>query len=288
MADFENAYAKVNLFLEIVRKREDGYHDIGTLFQTIGLCDRLEGESREDGEIVFECDRPATERPEQDLVHKAAVALRERAGNRRLGATLRLEKRLPSGAGLGGGSADAAAALRLLNRVWNLGLPASELEKVGASLGADVPFLVRGGTALAEGIGDRLEAAPPPPECALLVVTPEASVPTAKAYAGVRPAGAQRWEDFKALWRKGNLSPRMVGHLLHNGFEPGVFGQWPEIAECAAELRETGALGVLLSGSGASVFALYPTEDEARKALSGLASPRRFEGVTRFVSARTL
>ena len=286
----EEAYAKVNLFLDVIRKREDGYHDIGTLFQTIDLHDTLEARIRRDGVLALECDRPATERPEQDLVYRAAAALRDRArsagaeGADALGADLRLTKRLPSGAGLGGGSADAAAALRLLNRAWGLGFGSAELEETGAALGADVPFLVRGGTALASGIGDRLErGVPAPADCAILVATPLASVPTAKAYAGVAPAGAGRWNDFSALWRKGGLSAAMTGHLLYNAFEKGVCAQYPEIAEMRAELAETGPLGTLLSGSGASLFALYPDEEAARRALEGLRCERRFGAVARFL-----
>ena len=151
----EYAPAKINLFLDVIRKREDGYHDLGTVFQTIDAGDTVEATLREDGDICLTYNEPQNYPLESDLVFKAAKALKEYA-NCSLGADIHLTKVMPLGAGLGGGSADAAATLRLLNRLWNLNFPFETLESIGARLGADVPFLVRGGTAFAEGIGERL------------------------------------------------------------------------------------------------------------------------------------
>ena len=134
----EFAPAKINLFLDVIRKREDGYHDLGTVFQTVDVGDTLEFSARDDGEIHLEYSNPQEYPVESDLVYKAAVALRSHVGNNDLGADIFLDKIMPLGAGLGGGSADAAAALRALNRLWELRLPPAELERIGAKLGADV------------------------------------------------------------------------------------------------------------------------------------------------------
>ena len=194
---------KINLGLRVIRKREDGYHDLGTLFQTVDVGDTLEFASRGDGKITLSYNKPQEYPVESDLVYKAALALRAHAGNVELGADIYLEKVMPLGAGLGGGSADAAAALRALNRLWNLRLPPAELERIGAKLGADVPFLVRGGSAFAEGIGERLTFIDPldlPAGETLLIATPHDAVPTKDAYAGVPKSGPDRWEAYKAAW----------------------------------------------------------------------------------------
>ncbi|MCQ2055233.1 MAG: 4-(cytidine 5'-diphospho)-2-C-methyl-D-erythritol kinase [Fibrobacter sp.] len=211
----EYAPSKINLFLDVIRKREDGYHDLGTIFQTIDAGDTVSAELRDDGVVTLEYNEPQNYPKESDLVYKAALALKayavdqvagsandpqERARRERLGADLFLEKVMPLGAGLGGGSADAAATLRLLSRLWNLNFEAPVLEEIGAKLGADVPFLVRGGTAFAEGIGERLTFMDPLELAAgevLLVATPLDAVPTKDAYAGVPKSGLDRWERYK-------------------------------------------------------------------------------------------
>lgn len=279
----EEAYCKTNLFLDVIRRRNDGYHDIGTLFQTLSFSDTLCGSLRNDGVIAFQCDHPATERPEQDLTWKAARAL-QLSSQTALGAELYLTKRLPSGAGLGGGSADAAAALRLLNRLWKLHLSTQELEKIGATLGADVPFLIHGGTAFAEGIGERLERTTPPPPATVLVVTPLASVSTAQAYRSLTPSGEERWKAFQERWRRGVGDLDELGELLFNKFEESVPHLHPSIAQLSHELKDTGACGVLLSGSGASIFALYNSKERAIQAKRELKSPVRYSEIGSFIN----
>ena len=151
----EYAPAKINLFLDVIRKRDDGYHDLGTLFQTIDAGDTVSAEIREDGRITLCYNEPQNYPLESDLVYKAAKLLQQESGTT-IGADIYLNKVMPLGAGLGGGSADAAATLRLLNQLWKLKFKFEKLEEIGARLGADVPFLVRGGTAFAEGIGEKL------------------------------------------------------------------------------------------------------------------------------------
>lgn len=278
----EYAPAKINLFLDVVRKREDGYHDLGTVFQTVDAGDTVEATLREDGEIHLTYNEPQNYPLESDLVFKAAKALKEFAKSA-LGADIHLTKVMPLGAGLGGGSADAAATLRLLNKLWNLNLPFETLESIGARLGADVPFLVRGGTAFAEGVGERLTFVDPlelPEGAALLIATPLDSVPTKDAYAGVPKSGPDRWEQFKTAW---NAAPLLLNpEAYFNAFEISVFPTHPLVAEMKQKFIELGAEVALMSGSGASVFGIFKSKDEAEKAALAMKPISRYQTVTKF------
>ena len=284
----EFAPAKINLFLDVIRKREDGYHDLGTVFQTVDVGDTLEFSSRDDGEIHLDYSNPQEYPVESDLVYKAAVALRSHVGKLDLGADIFLDKVMPLGAGLGGGSADAAAALRALNRLWELRLPPAELERVGAKLGADVPFLVRGGTAFAEGIGERLSFMEPldlPAGKVLVIATPHDAVPTKDAYAGVPKSGPDRWENYKAscLGGKGArdafiLEPKS----LFNAFEISVFPKHPLVAAMKEMFLNLGAEVALMSGSGASVFGIFADRTSAQSAAESLQPYSRYLAITKF------
>jgi len=287
----EFAPAKINLFLDVIRKREDGYHDLGTVFQTVDVGDTLEFSARDDGEIHLEYNNPQEYPVESDLVYKAAVALRSHVGNNDLGADIFLDKIMPLGAGLGGGSADAAAALRALNRLWELRLPPAELERVGAKLGADVPFLVRGGTAFAEGIGDRLSFISPldlPAGEVLLIATPHDSVPTKDAYAGVPKSGPGRWEGYKLAWKTASDAERSFGGPLldsgafFNAFEISVFPKHPLVAAMKDKFLDLGARVALMSGSGASVFGIFADRTTAETAAETLKPYSRYIALTKF------
>lgn len=300
----EYAPAKINLFLDVIRKREDGYHDLGTVFQTVDAGDTVEATLREDGEIHLTYNEPQNYPLESDLVFKAAKALKDYA-NCALGADIHLTKVMPLGAGLGGGSADAAATLRLLNKLWNLNLPFETLESIGARLGADVPFLVRGGTAFAEGIGERLTFVEPldlPEGAALLIATPLDSVPTKDAYAGVPKSGPDRWEQYKAAWtalqvtqdaaqssgastsaQSSSTIPQYLNPASYfNAFEISVFSTHPLVAEMKQKFIELGADIALMSGSGASVFGIFKTKGLAEKAAAALKPISRYQTVTKF------
>ncbi|MFA6623769.1 MAG: 4-(cytidine 5'-diphospho)-2-C-methyl-D-erythritol kinase [Fibrobacteraceae bacterium] len=274
----EFAPAKINLFLDILRRRPDGYHDLGTFFQTVNVGDTLRGESDPSGKITLRYNQPQEYPVDSDLVYRAAVLLKTKFSVG-MGALLYLEKKLPLGAGLGGGSADASAALRLLNRLWGLGLSPESLEALGTNLGADVPFLVRGGSALAEGIGDRLTHLPAvnlPKGAALLVATPLCAVPTKAAYAGCIPSGNARWETYKA-----SDYASFRGEFF-NKFEETVFPQFPLIAQMKGSFLKSGALFALMSGSGASVFAVFGSRERASEVQEALGASARFSAVTDF------
>jgi 4-diphosphocytidyl-2-C-methyl-D-erythritol kinase len=274
----EFAPAKINLFLDILRKRDDGYHDLGTFFQTIAVGDTLQGSSDENGRITLKYNYPQEYPVASDLVYRAARLLQEKYRVKQ-GVSFYLEKQLPLGAGLGGGSADCAAALRLLNRLWNLELSFDELASLGTSLGADVPFLVRGGSALAEGIGEKLIPLAPvalPPGAALLVATPQCAVPTKAAYAGCRPSGNARWEAYKTSDFAG------LNGEFFNKFEESVFPQFSLIADMKNIFLRAHAVHSLMSGSGASVFAIFEKREDAVVQQRLLGNRARWSSVTQF------
>lgn len=282
----EYAPAKINLFLDVIRKREDGYHDLGTLFQTIDAGDTVSAEPRQDGRITLCYNEPQNYPLETDLVYKAAKLLQQESGTT-LGADIYLNKVMPLGAGLGGGSADAAATLRLLNQLWKLKFKFEKLEEIGAKLGADVPFLVRGGTAMAEGIGEKLTFVKPlqlGDEQYLLVATPLDSVPTKDAYAGVPKSGPDRWETYKAKCMRRGKAASIDFALANtfNAFEESVFPKHPLVEEMKNEFKRLGATSVLMSGSGASVFGVFETRKQAKEAAEELKPISRYQVVTRF------
>ncbi|MBP5246709.1 MAG: 4-(cytidine 5'-diphospho)-2-C-methyl-D-erythritol kinase [Fibrobacter sp.] len=283
----EFAPAKVNLFLDILSKRPDGYHDLGTLFQTINAGDTLMGELDLSGKISLRYNAPQEYPVESDLVYKAALLL-QKTYEVKQGASFYLEKKMPLGAGLGGGSADAAAALRLLNKLWGLNVPAEDLEKLGAKLGADVPFLVQGGSAMAEGIGDKLSRIEPlklPRGAALLVATPQCAVPTKAAYAGCVPSGSERWEAYKHsnyrdFWENLDFSGLMANAF--NKFEESVLPQFPLIAQMEVDFLDCDAAFALMSGSGASVFGAFSSTSLAKEAVKKLGNTARYAVITDF------
>lgn len=278
MTDIEYAPAKINLFLDILRKRPDGYHDLGTAFQTIDAGDTLEASLRKDISITLSYNAKQDYPVESDLVYKAAHLLQSTYGIK-MGVDLYLTKTMPIGAGLGGGSADAAAALRLLNRLWSLSLSSKELESLGVRLGADVPFLVEGGLSFAEGIGEKLTPMPPlslSNSLILLVATPQCAVPTKAAYAGVKPSGDNRWNQWKSNYVSAAIPE------LYNKFEDSVLPQFPLIAEMKKDFLAYGAIASLMSGSGASVFGFFETRSQAEIALSRLGNRARWATVTTF------
>lgn len=278
----EKAYAKINLFLDILAKRPDGYHDIGTLFQMIDLHDDLSYQPAPSGVIELTYNAPQDYPVESDLVYRAARALQSKHAPQK-GAHLHLVKRLPLGAGLGGGSADAAAALRLLNRVWELHLPSEELCNIGATLGADIPFLVLGGSALATGIGDKLTPIRPITlgNLHLVVATPHCHVPTKAAYAGITPSGTDRWAAFQDNLQK-NPILSVESFPLFNKFEESVLPQYTPIVELKNEFLQFGAQSALLSGSGASVFAFFESQTLARAFLQKKSHCFRFGELAQF------
>jgi 4-diphosphocytidyl-2-C-methyl-D-erythritol kinase len=254
--------AKVNLTLEILGKRADGYHEISTVLQAVDLFDRLTVEAAET--ISLETTDPALPTDDGNLVVRAARLLREAAGSR-AGAHITLDKRIPVAAGLGGGSSDAAAALWALNRVWGLRWSRDRLAEVAARLGSDVPFFLGRGRAIGTGRGERLRALTSGGGLALVLVNPNFPLSTAEVYgrvpAGWRGAAKGTAEMVDALRGR---SVRRVAAALTNTLEGLVEPAVPAIGRMKAALLAAGALGAVMSGSGPTVFGVARSLDHAQ------------------------
>lgn len=261
------APAKLNLFLHVVGRRADGYHLLQTVFRFIDLCDTLHFEVRADGVISRATDLPGVPEDE-DLTVRAARALQKATGTRQ-GAQISLEKRIPQGGGLGGGSSDAASVLIALNRLWNTGLSRQELMALALPLGADVPVFVFGQSAFAQGIGEDLTAVTLP-ERAYLVAQPDASVPTVGIFSApdlTRDSSYITIADFLAsqTFLPSESSGEFAkGCALYgrNDLEPVVYRLYPEVLGASRWLAEQG-LPVRMSGSGACLFAEFSETSQA-------------------------
>ena len=266
-----HAFAKINLTLRVHGRRADGYHEISAIFQTITLQDSLAFESLPGEGFELLCSAPDAPADETNLAHRAATALRERFGVRR-GARLRLEKRIPAGGGLGGGSSDAAVALIGLAHLWEIRAHRRELEEIGARLGADVPFFFTGGTAMGTGTGTEMSPLNDLPKQSLIVVTPAVKVSTAEAYKALRAPAltkANRAVMLPISRERADFSASLC-EALHNDFEAVILGLYPEIGRVKNALIAAGARRAMLSGSGSSVFGVFDSKVEVERALSAL------------------
>jgi 4-diphosphocytidyl-2-C-methyl-D-erythritol kinase len=275
--------AKVNLFLEVRGRRPDGYHELGTLFQAVEFGDSLSAESWDRIEVVSDVEIPG--RPEDNLVYKAALLLKTLHGGRlKPGQGIRysLKKRIPTGAGLGGGSSDAAAALQLANEIWELGLSHGELRSMALELGADVAFFQFHPSAFAEGRGEILSRAPEPFPFHVVLATPFCRVETAWAYRQLqgRHFGTE-WGKFKSSYVAGAGNPSFYAGL-HNDFEDIMAAHFHEIRDVRDILTSFQPQKTLLTGSGASLFALFVEKAKAGECLNAVAPHCRFSTLTRF------
>ena len=265
----ERANAKVNLTLAVGTKRPDGYHEVETVMTAVDLFDTVTV-SRHPGirdELI--CDPPVTERPEDNLCVKALRVFFQELGVKEDFVTITLQKRIPTQAGLGGGSSDAAAVLRGLRTLYAPDMTDTRLEEMAAELGSDVPYFIRGGTAAATGRGERLALLPSMPECWFVIVKPEESHSTAAMYAAIDRATAQTVSDSQAVLdglRNGDLSAIAAG--LHNDFQQ-VLPEGSAVPAIVSLLREQGALNAQMTGSGSAVFGLFRNREDA-EAVAGV------------------
>ena len=257
------ASAKVNLTLEVLGKRPDGYHEIVTVMQAVDLFDRLTVETA--STISLSGDDPDLPTDERNLIVRAAGLLREAAGTA-LGARIHVRKRIPIAAGLGGGSSDAGATLWALNRLWNLRWARARLMELGARLGMDVPFFLGHGTALATGRGERLTPLKGGGGYALVLVNPRVPLSTREVYERVPPAWrAEAVASQNMIAALRTRSPTRVAAALTNNLEPVVEPMLPALTRMKAALLAAGALGAVMSGSGPTVFGMARSLEHARQ-----------------------
>jgi 4-diphosphocytidyl-2-C-methyl-D-erythritol kinase len=259
------SFAKINLGLEIVGKRPDGYHDIRTLFQSVGLADTIELEPLPDGSLLLEGDEPEVDWGATNLVHRAASLLQDRTRTR-AGARIRVAKVVPPGKGLGGGSSNAALTLYALNRLWSIGLGPETLKELALSLGSDVPYFLEGGLCLGESRGEVLTPLQDFPPLPCVLVFPPYAILTAGIYAEVNPSLTSKSKDSKIMRF---LDTGDFG-LLENDLELVIFRRYPELEGFKKFFRDQGAVLSLVTGSGSAVFGLFTDRDQARRALGKL------------------
>lgn len=263
-----NAYAKINLTLDITGKRKDGYHLLRMVMQSVSLCDKLVITDSDSGIRVI-ASRDEIPCNEDNTAYKAAAVFFEYTGAAS-NLTIHIQKVIPSQAGLGGGSADAAAVLLALNKMYNAGMTTETLCKIGLQVGADVPFCIIGGTALAEGIGDKLTPLPALPLCHIVICKPPVGVDTKKAYALADDA-AKKESGFTAAMlhavRAGDL--RAVAQNLGNEFEQVI--HLAQVNHIKSAMKQYGALGACMSGSGSAVFGIFEDLPKAVACQSALA-----------------
>lgn len=258
----KKAYAKINPVLDVLRRREDGYHELRMIMQTVNIYDTLELVKSESG-IRLTCDTGLLPCDDGNIVYRAARLMQETFSLKE-GIEIHLTKKIPMAAGMAGGSADAAATLHGMNELFDLKLTTEKLCELGVKLGADVPYCIMGGTMLAEGIGEKLTALPPMPECRLVVAKPDFDVSTKYVYENLHANELKEHPDVDgmiAAIRANDLEA--VATCMENVLETVTVRKYPQISELKNLMCNMGALNALMSGSGPSVFGLFTDEKAA-------------------------
>ncbi len=264
------ALAKINIGLDVIGVRDDGYHDVRMIMQSIHLYDRVDIKKTKSPHIHVEANLFYLPVDENNLVYKAAKLMKEEY-NIRDGVSITLQKFIPVAAGLGGGSSDAAAVLVGMNRIFHLGIKTEELAALGARIGADVPFCVMRGTALAEGIGEKITALPSMPRCLVLIAKPGVSVSTKHVYEQLKLTPATPHPNIDEIIE--GINHRDLAHIAENMgniLETVTAAEYPVIKEIKSLMKEHGAVGAMMSGSGPTVFGLYRSERDIRGAYDAL------------------
>lgn len=268
------AYGKINIGLDVIRKREDGYHDLDMIMQTVGVYDDVII-SREDGtqtyEIEVSTDADILPNYKGNLAFMAAKVLME-AYDIKAKVKIHINKRIPIAGGMAGGSADCAAVLRGVNQLFQLGLTDEQLQEYGVKLGADVPYCIVGGTKRAQGIGEILTDLPTPPKCYVIIAKPDAFVSTKFVYSHIRPAQIENHPDIDGI-----IESIKAGDLygmcekIANVMEDVTIPEYPIIQKVKDILKSNGAVNALMSGSGPTVFGIYDDEEKAKQSMDALS-----------------
>lgn len=263
------APAKINLSLDVLRKRDDGYHEVEMVMTTVDLADRLELSEVKDNRISIISQNRFVPNDERNLAYQAAKLLKERY-RIKSGVEISIDKKIPVAAGLAGGSSDAAATLRGLNQLWKLGLSLEQLATIGSEIGSDVAFCVFGGTALAKGRGEKITRLPAPPKCWVILAKPSIGVSTSDIYRNldlnqmIHPDTKGMIEAIKANDYEGVC--KLVGNVL----ETVTFKMHPEVLHIKEQMKRFGADAVLMSGSGPTVFGLVRHDSRLQRIYNGL------------------
>lgn len=265
------ALAKINLGLDVVRRREDGYHEVRMIMQTIHLYDKLDIKKTKETGITITSNLSYVPTNENNLVYKAGKLLMDEFDIKE-GIDVNLQKRIPVAAGMAGGSSDAAAMLYGMNEIFDLGLSRQELMDRGVKIGADVPYCLMRGTALAEGIGEKLTSLPPMVKCPVLIAKPQISVSTKFVYQNLKLDENTVHPDIDQLVTdiKNKDLHAIAGHM-GNVLETVTIPEYPIIAEIKEQMMKSGAINSMMSGSGPTVFGLFEDEETARRAYDEIA-----------------
>ena len=262
----KKAYGKINLGLDVLRRRPDGYHEVKMIMQMVDIYDTLTFEKREDNQIVLSANREDIPCDESNLIYKAAKLLFDYK-QVSYGVNIHLEKRIPVAAGMAGGSTDAAAAFTGLNELFELGVSQQELMELAVKVGADVPYCILGGCALSEGIGEVLTPLPNPPYCEMVIAKPDINVSTKYVYENLNLPELKKHPDIdgiKAAIEAGNLDG--VIERLENVLESVTVKKYGIIQDIKDEMISLGASNAIMSGSGPTVFGFFDTREEAEAA----------------------
>lgn len=263
------APAKINLSLDVLHKRDDGFHEVEMVMTTIDLADRIELTTLDEDIIKIESSGGYVPSDFRNLAYQAADLLKKEC-NRNEGVHITIDKHIPVSAGLAGGSSDAAATLKGLNELWDLGLSIDELAVLGSKIGSDVSFCVYGGTALATGRGEIIKSIPSPPPCWVVLAKPAIGVSTADVYRNLKLAEVEH-PDIQAMVAAIERKDfHQICDLLGNVLESVTLEDYPDVSHIKSQMERLGAEGVLMSGSGPTVFGLTVHETRAQRIYNGL------------------
>lgn len=266
------SYGKINLGLDVLRRREDGYHEVRMIMQTVGLYDVLTMKKRKDDKIEMTCNLSFLPTDERNLIYKAVKLIKDKY-HIKDGVEINLSKRIPVAAGMAGGSSNCAAALKGMNQLFDLGLSIDELCEIGVTLGADVPYCIWGGTALSEGIGEKLSRVDAMPDCYILIAKPGISVSTAFVYKNLDLLALSKHPDIDGMLeclKEKDLTG--ICNRLENVLETVTIKEYPIIEKVKKHLMDQGAKGALMSGSGPTIFAIFEDKKTADDAMESLRS----------------
>ncbi|WP_374964315.1 4-(cytidine 5'-diphospho)-2-C-methyl-D-erythritol kinase [Lysinibacillus sp. RS5] len=266
---YVKAPAKINLTLDVLYKRPDNYHEVEMVMTTVDLADRISLESREDGVIEIISTDNFVPNDHRNFAYQAARLVKDTYGIGQ-GVSITIEKEIPIAAGLAGGSSDAAATLKGLNELWNLGLSIDELAELGAKIGSDVSFCVYGGTALATGRGEIIQELPAPPNCWIVLAKPKIGVSTAEVYGGLKVEGLAHPNTKQMIHAIETTNYELLCVSLGNVLETVTFKLHPEVVMLKEQMKRFGADATLMSGSGPTVFGLVDSEARVSRIYNGL------------------